>query len=89
MNFKKTTAYALRILDFLLHNEKERFSAADLHSRLQIPRQYLRQLLTNLTKNLAFFINLAMSVGLRGVLGIFAPSKLETTKLLPADQPAV
>jgi cytochrome c oxidase subunit 1 len=37
---------------------------------------------------LAFFINLVMSVGLRGVIGVFAPSKLETTRLLPADQPA-
>jgi cytochrome c oxidase subunit 1 len=38
---------------------------------------------------LAFFINLVMSVGLRGVIGVFTPSRLETTKLLPADQPAV
>lgn len=51
MNFNKTTAYALRILDFLSRNEKESFSAADLHSRLKIPRQYLRQLLTSLSKS--------------------------------------
>jgi cytochrome c oxidase subunit 1 len=33
---------------------------------------------------LAFFVNIVMTVGLRGVLGIFAPSKLKTKDLLPA-----
>ena len=51
MNFSKTTAYALQILEFLARNEKQQFSAADLHRRLHIPRQYLRQLLTSLSKS--------------------------------------
>lgn len=50
MNFSKTTAYALQILDFLARNEKGQYSAADMHRRLKIPRQYLRQLLTSLSK---------------------------------------
>ncbi|MDR2234006.1 MAG: cbb3-type cytochrome c oxidase subunit I [Tannerella sp.] len=32
---------------------------------------------------LAFFYNIVMTVGLKGVLGIFAPSKLDKDKLLP------
>ncbi|MDP2301030.1 MAG: hypothetical protein Q8N03_01235 [Ignavibacteria bacterium] len=35
---------------------------------------------------LAFFFNIVMSVGLNGVIGIFMPSKLNTTDLLPADK---
>jgi len=35
---------------------------------------------------LAFFINIVMSVGLQGVIGIFKPSKIKTKELLPADQ---
>jgi cytochrome c oxidase subunit 1 len=33
---------------------------------------------------LAFFANIVMSVGLRGVLGIFAPAKVETKKAFAA-----
>jgi cytochrome c oxidase subunit I len=33
---------------------------------------------------LAFFFNIVMSVGLKGVLGIFTPSKLKTKDLVPA-----
>lgn len=32
---------------------------------------------------LAFFFNIVMSIGLKGVIGIFTPSRLETTDLLP------
>jgi len=35
---------------------------------------------------LAFFYNIVMSVGLKGVIGIFMPSKLKTTDLLPAEK---
>lgn len=35
---------------------------------------------------LAFFVNIVMSVGLKGVLGIFAPAKVKTTDLVPASQ---
>jgi cytochrome c oxidase subunit 1 len=34
---------------------------------------------------LAFFYNIVMSVGLKGVIGIFSPSKLKTKDLLPAS----
>lgn len=34
---------------------------------------------------LAFFYNIVMSVGLKGVIGIFMPSKLKTADLLPAE----
>jgi cytochrome c oxidase subunit 1 len=33
---------------------------------------------------LAFFFNIVMSVGIKGVIGIFTPSKLETKDPLPA-----
>ena len=32
---------------------------------------------------LVFFYNIVMSVGLKGVIGIFSPSKLKTKELLP------
>jgi Rrf2 family protein len=51
MKFSKTTAYALQILDFLARNEKEQYSATELHRRLKVPRQYLRRLLTKLSKS--------------------------------------
>lgn len=35
---------------------------------------------------LAFFYNIVMSVGLKGVIGIFMPSKLKTADLLPAEK---
>ncbi len=35
---------------------------------------------------LAFFINIVMTVGLKGVLGIFTPSKLRVEELLPAEK---
>jgi cytochrome c oxidase subunit 1 len=35
---------------------------------------------------LAFFINIVMSVGLQGVLGIFKPSKMDPKEILPAGQ---
>ena len=34
---------------------------------------------------LAFFINIVMSVGLQGVIGIFKPSKIKTKELMPGD----
>ena len=35
---------------------------------------------------LAFFSNIVMSLGVNGVIGIFLPSKLKTTDLVPAEQ---
>ncbi|MFO7732541.1 MAG: hypothetical protein R6X21_02700 [Candidatus Aminicenantes bacterium] len=34
---------------------------------------------------LAFFLNIVMTVGLKGVLGIFQPSELKTKDLLPTS----
>jgi cytochrome c oxidase subunit 1 len=34
---------------------------------------------------IAFFYNIVMSVGLKGVIGIFAPAKTKTKDLLPAN----
>ncbi|MEW6506763.1 MAG: hypothetical protein AB1432_03340 [Bacteroidota bacterium] len=34
---------------------------------------------------LAFFYNIVMSVGLKGVIGIFIPAKLKTSEILPAE----
>ncbi len=35
---------------------------------------------------LAFFYNIVMSIGLKGVIGIFTPSKLDVKDLLPAEK---
>lgn len=35
---------------------------------------------------LAFFINIVMTVGIKGVIGIFLPAKIKTQDLLPADK---
>jgi len=35
---------------------------------------------------LSFFINIVMSVGLKGVLGIFRKSSLDKDRLLPAQE---
>jgi len=35
---------------------------------------------------LAFFFNIVMSVGLKGVIGIFTPSKLDVKEILPAEK---
>jgi cytochrome c oxidase subunit 1 len=34
---------------------------------------------------IAFFCNIVMSVGLKGVLGIFTPARIKTKDLLPAQ----
>ena len=34
---------------------------------------------------LAFFLNIVMSLGIRGVIGIFMPAKLKTEDLIPAE----
>jgi len=51
MNLSKTTLYALKILHFMATDKKEVYSAKYLHDQLGIPLQYLRQLLTTLSKN--------------------------------------
>ena len=51
MNFSKTTSYALSTLSFMADHDGEKYSAKSLHEILEIPWPYLRQLLTNLSKN--------------------------------------
>ena len=51
MNFSKTTSYAISVLSFLADHNRETYSARKLNELLEIPRPYLRQLLTNLSKS--------------------------------------
>ena len=51
MNFSKTTSYSLSILSFMAIHSDKNMSADYLHTQLGIPYQYLRQILTNLSKN--------------------------------------
>jgi len=51
MNLSKTTSYSLNILSFMAQNTNEICSANYLHEKLHIPHQYLRQLLTKLSKS--------------------------------------
>lgn len=51
MNFSKTTSYAISVLSFMADHDGERYSAKKLNELLEIPRPYLRQLLTNLSKS--------------------------------------
>ncbi len=50
MILNKTTEYALTILGYMATNQEEIFSAELLHYKLEIPRRYLRKLLTDLSK---------------------------------------
>ena len=50
MNFSKTTSYAITVLNYLAKHQHERYSAKSLNEILEIPWQYLRQLLTTLSK---------------------------------------
>ena len=50
MNFNKTTSYALNILSYMANHCEKSMSADFLHSKLGIPYQYLRQILTKLSK---------------------------------------
>jgi Rrf2 family transcriptional regulator, iron-sulfur cluster assembly transcription factor len=50
MNFSKTTSYSLNILTYMASHRNESMSAEFLFLQLGIPYQYLRQILTKLTK---------------------------------------
>jgi Rrf2 family protein len=62
MNLSKTTSYSLNILTYMATHSHENMSAEFLHSQLGIPYQYLRQILTKLSRT--GFIN--SSRGRRG-----------------------
>ena len=51
MNFSKTTSYSLNVLNYMAEHNGQLFSAATLHKELGIPHQYLRHLLTTLSKD--------------------------------------
>jgi Rrf2 family transcriptional regulator, iron-sulfur cluster assembly transcription factor len=51
MILSKTTEYALTILGFMATRNEEMYSAEFLHQELNIPRRYLRRLLTDLSKH--------------------------------------
>ena len=51
MIFNKTTEYALSVLGFMAMSQDEVFSAEYLHEQLDIPRLYLRKILTELSKS--------------------------------------
>lgn len=50
MILNKTTEYALTVLGYMAISEQVIFSAEFLHEELEIPRLYLRKLLTQLSK---------------------------------------
>jgi Rrf2 family protein len=50
MKINKTTSYAIKVLQFMAKNPDTVLSAKTLHDTLSIPYQYLRALLTKLTK---------------------------------------
>jgi len=50
MDLSKTTQYALRALSFMAQDEKGLYIAKDLHEKLDIPLQYLRRLMKDLSK---------------------------------------
>lgn len=51
MNLTKTSQYALKIMNYMVMNEGEVFTAQNLHIKLKIPYQYLRRLLTRLSNH--------------------------------------
>lgn len=51
MNLSKTTSYSLNVLSYMAQNSEVVCSASYLHEKLNIPHQYLRQLLTKLSKS--------------------------------------
>ena len=50
MNFSKTTSYALRILHHMAMESSNLYNAKQLHEKLGVPYQYIRRLLTDLSK---------------------------------------
>ena len=51
MNLNKTTEYAIAIMVFMASEKDDVFSAESLYKKLDIPRRYLRKLLTALSKS--------------------------------------
>lgn len=77
MNFSKTTSYSLSVLNYMAEHPNKLFSANFLQKELGIPHQYLRHLLTSLSKN-------GFLKGSRGREGGFMLSK-PTKEIFLAD----
>jgi Rrf2 family protein len=65
MNFRKSTSYAINILTFMAEHPEKEITAKLLHDSLKIPYQFLRQLMTSLSR-------MGYIKGLRGRNGGFA-----------------
>ena len=50
MNIGKTTSYAIKVLSYMALNKNDIHSASSLYNGLKFPHQYLRQILTSLSK---------------------------------------
>ncbi len=50
MNFNKTTTYAFKVLILMSHNDQLDYTSTYLSEKLNIQMQYLRRLLTDLSK---------------------------------------
>lgn len=77
MNFSKTTSYSLSVLNYMSEHPDKLYSANFLQEELDIPHQYLRHLLTSLSKS-------GFLKGSRGREGGFMLSK-PTDEIFLAD----
>jgi Rrf2 family protein len=50
MDLSKTARYALRLMSYMASSGEDQFTSEELHEKLKIPRQYLRRLMTGLSK---------------------------------------
>jgi Rrf2 family transcriptional regulator, iron-sulfur cluster assembly transcription factor len=50
MDLSKTTRYALRLMSYMASSEETSISTLELHKQLGIPKQYLRRLMTRLSR---------------------------------------
>jgi Rrf2 family protein len=50
MDLNKTTRYALRLMSYMASSGETSISTLELHKQLGIPKQYLRRLMTRLSK---------------------------------------
>lgn len=50
MDLSKTSLYAIRLMSYLASSGKEQCTTEELHGKLKIPKQYLRRIMTGLSK---------------------------------------
>ena len=63
MDLSKTARYALRLMSYMASSEEVYHTSAGLHASLGIPKQYLRRLMTRLTKKKLLISDLGRSGG--------------------------